>query len=377
MGASNSKVEEDKSVQLCRDRKKYVKKALDGRCLLADTHIAYIQSMKSIGRALREFCELEDLVESSVSNSTFAPPETHVPNDKHLSGISFSTVSGTPAQSASPVSWRFQASRMKFAHYLSEKREGNSPMTGKLTTPNTPNKATQNHKTRHLSFSSLSPSPALISPWDYFNLSHTVFNRDSAQERSGTNKGLGVGETTGSLNPEDERKTNESEDSITESEYDVETNFGHEREDSDELYKDFDDTLSEVFVRSSAGTKASDNVGAASSSSIASSTTEISETVLKERSRSPDLSPLGTIASSVPLHVNLAKIADMDDGTIKENIAKRMESKISPKDLCSSMIEIDQLFVRASEAGQEIPRMLEAYKLNFRPKLSKRKGILS
>lgn len=377
MGASNSKLEEDKSVQLCRDRKKHIKKALDGRCLLADTHITYIQSLRSTGRALREFCELEDLLDSSLSNSTIFPPETHVQDAKHSSGLSFSSVSGTPAQSASPFSWKVQSSRQKFAHYLSEKREGKiaSPMTGKVKTPNTPNKASQNHKKRHSYFSSPSPSPAETSPWDYFNLAHTVLNADSAQVRSDMHKRLG--EKARSLKHEDERKANESNDSITESEYDGDTNSVHEREDSDELYNDFDDTLSEVFARSSGSTKASVKAGAASSSSIASSTTEISETMIKERSRSPDLSPLGTIGSSVSAHLKLAKMADMDESNIKENLARITESEISPRDLCSSMIEIDQLFVRASDSGQEIPRMLEAFKLHFRPKLQKQRGILS
>jgi hypothetical protein len=48
----------------------------------------------------------------------------------------------------------------------------------------------------------------------------------------------------------------------------------------------------------------------------------------------------------------------------KEN---HSENKVVPKDFFASMKEIEFLFVRASESGKEVPRMLEANKLHFRP----------
>ncbi|KAL2938162.1 Ribosomal RNA-processing protein 7-like protein A [Bienertia sinuspersici] len=42
MGAVSSKIEDDKALQLCRERKKFLQQALDGRCALAAAHVAYI-----------------------------------------------------------------------------------------------------------------------------------------------------------------------------------------------------------------------------------------------------------------------------------------------------------------------------------------------
>ncbi|KAF0909717.1 hypothetical protein E2562_000052 [Oryza meyeriana var. granulata] len=44
------------------------------------------------------------------------------------------------------------------------------------------------------------------------------------------------------------------------------------------------------------------------------------------------------------------------------------------KDLHSCMKEIEILFIRASDSGKEVPRMLEADKVNFRPLLPEEKG---
>ena len=41
MGVSSSKIEDEKTLLLCRDRKHFVKQAIDGRCSLAAAHVAY------------------------------------------------------------------------------------------------------------------------------------------------------------------------------------------------------------------------------------------------------------------------------------------------------------------------------------------------
>ncbi|KAI7741696.1 hypothetical protein M8C21_007658 [Ambrosia artemisiifolia] len=72
MGATNSKGEEDKALQVCRERKKYVGKALDGRCSLAATHFTYIESLTIIGGALRRPAQhmVEDLFWQSLGFSS-------------------------------------------------------------------------------------------------------------------------------------------------------------------------------------------------------------------------------------------------------------------------------------------------------------------
>ncbi|KAJ4906246.1 hypothetical protein Rs2_09904 [Raphanus sativus] len=77
MGATTSRIDEDKALQLCRERKKFVQQALDGRCLLAAAHVSYVQSLKNTGTALRKFAETEVPVESSLyTSTTSATPRT-------------------------------------------------------------------------------------------------------------------------------------------------------------------------------------------------------------------------------------------------------------------------------------------------------------
>ncbi|KAL6961766.1 hypothetical protein U1Q18_047065 [Sarracenia purpurea var. burkii] len=57
MGCSASKLDNEEAVQLCKDRKKFIKQALEYRTQFACGHIAYIQSMKRVSAALREYIE--------------------------------------------------------------------------------------------------------------------------------------------------------------------------------------------------------------------------------------------------------------------------------------------------------------------------------
>ncbi|CAH9128563.1 unnamed protein product [Cuscuta epithymum] len=65
MGGVNSKVEEDKALQLCDERKKIVSEAVDGRCLLAANHTAYLEALKTTGINFRKFVELDTTFETS------------------------------------------------------------------------------------------------------------------------------------------------------------------------------------------------------------------------------------------------------------------------------------------------------------------------
>ena len=59
MGSSSSKMEDDKALYLCRERKKFVRQALNGRCSLAAAHVSYVESLRNTGTALRKFTEPE------------------------------------------------------------------------------------------------------------------------------------------------------------------------------------------------------------------------------------------------------------------------------------------------------------------------------
>lgn len=77
MGCSQSKLDDEESVQLCKDRKKFIKQAVEQRTRFATGHIAYIESMKRVSTALRDYIEGDEPREFSL-DSVVTPPFTPV-----------------------------------------------------------------------------------------------------------------------------------------------------------------------------------------------------------------------------------------------------------------------------------------------------------
>lgn len=57
MGCSTSKLDDEEAVQLCKDRKNFIKEAVEHRMRFASAHAAYIQSLKRVSAALRDYIE--------------------------------------------------------------------------------------------------------------------------------------------------------------------------------------------------------------------------------------------------------------------------------------------------------------------------------
>lgn len=57
MGCSQSKLGDDEAVQICKDRKRFIKQAVEQRTNFASNHIAYIHSLRKVSDALREYIE--------------------------------------------------------------------------------------------------------------------------------------------------------------------------------------------------------------------------------------------------------------------------------------------------------------------------------
>ncbi|KAL0288608.1 UNVERIFIED_CONTAM: protein ALTERED PHOSPHATE STARVATION RESPONSE 1 [Sesamum calycinum] len=308
-------------------------------------HIAYIEELKIVGAALRRFVETDAQVETAVYPSRTLPPEPRALTEKSISQLSSSSrslsqhVDATTNMSPSPstpVSIKYQSHHMKF-------RE----------TP----------------------------PWDYFGLFHPIDNHLSSQE--------GREFDQGSENS-DETRHLRVEEGVPEME-DVEDKFSsHGIEESQVSEDEFDEPSSATLVRSFKNVNR-ENVANGDSplissehrtsetkfakfenvteekenliggdSPIRSSESVISETkfVNGKKNNSPDLSPLRT-ASSRFVQLNDVKITPIKQSEV--------EDKVVPKDFFSSMKDIEQLFVKASESGKEVPRMLEANKFHFRP----------
>ncbi|XP_023545667.1 nitrate regulatory gene2 protein-like [Cucurbita pepo subsp. pepo] len=95
MGCSMSKLEDEEAVKLCKDRKSFIKQAVEQRRLFACGHLAYIQSLKRVSAALREYVDgyepREQLLDSFIT-----PPYTSVkktsPGFISITPNSFSTL---------------------------------------------------------------------------------------------------------------------------------------------------------------------------------------------------------------------------------------------------------------------------------------------
>ncbi|KAG6678695.1 hypothetical protein I3842_14G093800 [Carya illinoinensis] len=406
MGISSSKIEEDKALQLCRERKKFVRQSLDGRCSLAAAHVTYIQSLKSTGIVLSKFVEPEAPIESSLYTSTTATPEPLALTEKSLSQFSFSPPSisqhvyatETISPSPSPNSSQFQANQMTFRSSSSQKIEEklSLPVTGTVTSSSTPQnmtpRSTERPGTSPFQGSSLPPGTP---PWDYFGLFHPTDHEFSFQDGKGMYQGL--------ENADDIRQYRE-EEGIPDLEDEEEKTSSHEREESLDSEGEFDEPSTDTLVRSFENlNRVRDHAADNSLHSMPSAQNVALETEFlnREKENSPYLSPMRATSKvdhaadnslhSMPSAQNVAleteflnrekenspylspmratsKVValptDQDKAPSKEDC---IESKVPPKDFFSSMRDIEFLFIKASESGKEVPRMLEANKLNFRP----------
>ncbi|XP_057802414.1 nitrate regulatory gene2 protein-like [Salvia miltiorrhiza] len=400
MGASNSRLEEDKSLQLCRARKKFIKQALNGRCSLAAAHISYIEELKIVGAALRRFVEFDAQVEPLAHSSRSATPEPH--SLKSVSRLSFSSrslsqnvdaIANLSPPSSTPVSTQFHSHHMKFRGTFSTKVEEKPPVPFAVSVSSTTPPTVTPRSTE-----APEPSPFETavtpenSPWDYFGLFHPIDQHFPTQAGRGFDQGSENSDEISHArvvagareidNMEDKLSSDGIEDSqISDDEFDEPSTATLVRsfknvnrsienlvnEDSSSISSE--NRVSETMFSSAEIVKErkEDNINGISPPR----SSEISETKLMngKNNNSPDLSPLRA-ASSRFVHLNDVKITPVKQTEV--------EDQVVPKDFLSSMKTIDQLFARASESGKEVPKMLEANKFHFRPVIhGKERGLVS
>ncbi|XP_023512458.1 nitrate regulatory gene2 protein [Cucurbita pepo subsp. pepo] len=364
MGASSSKVEEDKALRLCRERKKLVKQALHGRCTLATAHAEYIQSLRCTGTALKIFVQPEGPVESPLYHSTNATPEPLAFTEKSVSQLSFSspsfsqrvnTVSNLSPSPSPPTSSQFQENHMQFRGSISHKVEEKlpSPVIGTITSSDIPPSATRQTFERPQALSFEGSSAPQEGAWDYFFSSDN--HEFSFQDGSGVNNGEFEFENAGGL------KYFKEADGNFENGDGEEKGSLHGEEESQNSEDEFDEPASETLVRSFENFNRVHNDGAANTSPTMHTVKTVAsepELVNQGKNHSPGLSPLRTTSSVVPFTSVVGKATEKEDS---------IENTAVPKDFFSSMKEIEILFIKASESGKEVPRMLEANKLHIRP----------
>ncbi|KAG0489528.1 hypothetical protein HPP92_006391 [Vanilla planifolia] len=385
MGASNSKIEDDKALALCRERKHFVKQALDGRCLLAASHVSYVDSLRNTGVCLRQFVVHVVLGESSMQASTSAMPNPQTVSPKTNLQLSNSNPSVSQHFEASepfssspstPLSGNFHVNHMTSARVPSIAIEERSPvlLTATLQTSSPlmflesdskkdpfhlnhmknvsfPPKTIEERPpvpetviveasspTKHseqLSKENLSSEvpPLSDSPpqWDYFVPFHPLDSQFSIEERKVISHRFD--------NADDIWRLTE-EEGIPELEEENEHKTHAKNRDSFDSADDFDGTSNEPLVQiyRNRNTQLDENLTHAS----------------------PGLANGDNVVSETD-HMN-------GEFALPLNRKKEPGSERKPnEDIIFCFKEIEVLFIKASNSGREIPRMLEANKLQNRP----------
>lgn len=100
MGCTASRLDDEDAVQFCKDRRRYIKQAVEYRIQFAAGHVAYIQSLRRVSSALRSYVEGDEhreFLSGSYATHSFAPIKKGGPEIVAIPLKSLS--SGTPIQS--------------------------------------------------------------------------------------------------------------------------------------------------------------------------------------------------------------------------------------------------------------------------------------
>ncbi|KAJ1297370.1 hypothetical protein BS78_01G370400 [Paspalum vaginatum] len=435
---SRSKNEDDKALVLCQERKRFVREALDGRCAFAAAHFAYIQSLRHTGFALRKFVEPEVPTDSSLFTSTSATPEPPTirqksmnlsPSLSHHASNSFSPV-------PSPLSsGRFHVNHMKAGgnSVTTVKEKVLEPVTATLQTSS----PLRRQAIHDLDDSSTFEAPPGTPPWDYFGLfqpvesqisfhdekelGHDFENADDIRrlrekegipeleeevEKSPAHPGylrrhlgeekppdlkdvekspINGGEDDLALSEDDfDNPTSESLVRMFKNRNDIPAGYtatgqspaqlptdelAAETIDSTEEPKD-DMAIHSLAERPKDATgvgsqteRPKDETGADSLVERPKDDTRVLDISMYESDETPVASPVKEVSSST--------VAFPMNGKSKEPFR---DVRNVVRDLNSCMKEIEILFIKASDSGKEVPRMLEADKVNFRPLLPEEKA---
>ncbi|RWR79705.1 DUF632 domain-containing protein/DUF630 domain-containing protein [Cinnamomum micranthum f. kanehirae] len=382
MGVASSKLEDDKALLLCRGRKRFVRQALDGRCSLAAAHIAYIQSLKNTGTALRKFVEPDPPVESSLYTSTSATTEPLASTDKSLSRFSYSTSSlsqhveqdESHSPATSSPSGRFHVNYMRTGGNSSATVEERPPVAATATlvsSSGTPQNHTPRSAETRPSFEVPSPRPRTPG-WDFFGLFHPIDDQFSFSHGRELNHEFENTDDIQRLREEEGIPDLEEED-IPDSEEEgervafIRRAAVYEPEVSDDEYVEPSDKL--PFQSSNNRNDGLDSYSSNVSpilQSLRSRTEKTDHLDIENKmakgsmddaggeSETPDITPMR--------RTPLVSHPDNDyRGMEKEPTS---QNKPAPKDFLSSVKEIEYLFIKASESGNVIPRMLEANKVH-------------
>ncbi|KAL3339623.1 hypothetical protein AABB24_028296 [Solanum stoloniferum] len=318
MGAASSKSERSEALRLCKERKRFIKQAVDSRYALAAAHVSYVESLRNIGIALRRYAEAEVLIESSLSTSATELDKTPShssypsPSPSHVGGVSDS-----PVLNGSPLSPPI-AARLSYM-----RSAGPTAVTVKVSPPST------NMYVDDVDFSTpLPPPPPPDSgSWDFFDptdnesfrfVTHNGrqlnFDEHGEKDNEGDN---GIQEEF--LTPKSEPRSN-----------------GHGK-------LEFHDSSSVMPKRAENNSQ------------------QVADGEGNNVSSEPKANgSVGTMIGKSALQVSGSK-GDKPLVDEREDPSEFITHRA--KDFLSSIKDIEHRFFRASESGKEISRMLEASKI--------------
>lgn len=353
MGCANSKTEKNDALRLCRERRRFIKQAIDSRYALAAAHVSYIQSLRNIGIALRRYAEAGVLTESSLSTSDKTPSHSSYPSP---SPSHAADISDSPLHNESLFSQPVAA--------LSYMRLGGSASVTVTVNPSGVN-GYVDEETMAFPMPPPPPPPLESGSWDFFDpvddiesfrfVGHRGLDvnlEDMSEWRQFKSKGDSGGTNElhdGTIWPESEQKADEIPGNMATR---INSNsFAVERN---------------AHVVTSIGVERWQQAG--------------DDTVNRLDSKHNNVNGLvGTLVADVK--VDLKQTGSKREKTMgeKEFSAEREDPSEfithRAKDFLSSIKDIEHRFFRASESGREVSRMLEANKIRVR--YSEAKGSLS
>ncbi|KAJ8557294.1 hypothetical protein K7X08_002919 [Anisodus acutangulus] len=313
MGATSSKSERSEALKLCKERKRFIKQAVDSRYALAAAHVSYVQSLRNIGIDLRRYAEAEVLIESSLSTSDKTPSQSY-PSPSHIGGVSDSPVLNGSPLSPSP---NIVGTRLSYM-----RSSGPTAVTVRLT-PSPP--SSNNMYVDDVDFSTPlppPPPPGSGGSWDFF------YPNDNESFRFVTHN------CGRQLNFDDGEKDNDGDNGIQEEfltpKSEPSRSNGHGK-------LEFHDSSSVMLPQRADGEDKD-----VSSAQRANGWVEV------------------TIGKSA-LQVSGSKGGDKSLVDEREDPSEFITHRA--KDFLSSIKDIEHRFFRASESGKEISRMLEASKI--------------
>ncbi|XVE83172.1 hypothetical protein DITRI_Ditri16bG0066400 [Diplodiscus trichospermus] len=345
MGCGNSKAEKNEALRLCKERRRFIKQAIDSRYALAAAHVSYIQSLRNIGIALRRFAEAEILIKSSLSTSATELDKTPShssypsPSPSHLGA----EVSDSPLNNESPISPAMAN--------LSYMRAGNSAAVTVKVNPS--NDSFVEDESLAMSMPPPPPPPFESgSSWDFFDpidgcesfrfAGHNGVDMDFEDLRGWRSKGIGHGGldenidlNEGTLWPESERNAVKISDSSATNNYSCGNSMEH------------DEFLIELGG-GNAGCRQTDDK-------------EVSQLGVEHNGNVQGESLMGKGALEQSSSKREKAALDKDLSAEREDPSEFITHRA--KDFLSSIKDIEHRFFRASEAGREVSRMLESNKI--------------